>query len=138
MEKFLDVYRNLNSNNLERLQDIYTQNIRFVDPAHEIFGLEALTRYFAKLYENMDPPQFRFVHHLGSDFEGYVQWEMAFSHPRLANGGTIRVPGVSYLQFDESGKTCFHRDYFDLGAMLYEQIPLLGRIVTYIKKRLGS
>jgi hypothetical protein len=33
---------------------------------------------------------------------------------------------------------CLHRDYFDLGAMLYEQLPLLGAVVRTLKGRLGA
>ena len=138
MEKFCDIYRSLNAENLNRLEEIYTQDVRFIDPAHEIVGLTALTRYFANLYENIEPPQFRFVHYLVDDSEGYVQWEMEFSHPMLGGGKAIKVHGTSFLRFGESGKVFFHRDYFDLGAMLYEQIPVLGRVVTSIKRRLGS
>jgi hypothetical protein len=138
MKEFLDVYRNLNGENLDRLQEIYTQEIRFIDPAHEISGLKALTDYFARLYENIEPPRFRFVHHLKNETEGYVQWEMEFSHAKLAGGRTIAVPGASFLRFDGNGKVFFHRDYFDLGAMLYEQLPVLGGVVKSIKRRLGS
>ena len=42
------------------------------------------------------------------------------------------------IEFDEAGKVCQHRDYFDLGAMLYEQLPLLGPVVRTIKMRLGA
>jgi hypothetical protein len=69
--------------------------------------------------------------------EGYVQWQMNFSHPRLKGGKTIVVDGASYLRFNEAGKVSYHRDYFDLGAMLYEQLPLLGRIIVAVKRRLG-
>jgi hypothetical protein len=45
---------------------------------------------------------------------------------------------MSYLQFDKAGKVRYHRDYFDLGAMLYEHLPLLGSLVKTIKRRLGT
>ena len=138
MEKFLDVYRTLNAENLHLLKEIYAKEVRFIDPAHEIVGLKALTAYFAKLYENIEPPRFRFAHYMAGDSEGYVQWEMEFSHSKLGGGKAITVPGASFVRFDSSGKALFHRDYFDLGAMLYEHLPVLGRIVTSIKRRLGS
>ncbi len=30
-----------------------------------------------------------------------------------------------------------HRDYFDAGAMLYEHLPVLGRVVSWLKRRVG-
>ena len=59
------------------------------------------------------------------------------NHPSLRAGDTIRVEGASYLR-THNGKIYYHRDYFDMGAMLYEHLPLLGRIVQRIKKRLGQ
>lgn len=138
MEPFLETYKILNAGNLHLLREIYTDEIRFIDPAHEIKGLERLRKYFANLYENIATPQFCFTHHLQSGNDGYVQWEMAFSHPRLNRGRSVAVAGASYLRFDADGKVFFHRDYFDLGAMLYEQVPMLGWIVTTIKRRLGA
>ena len=44
---------------------------------------------------------------------------------------------ASYLK-TRNGKIYYHRDYFDMGAMVYEQLPLLGRIVRKIKQRLGQ
>jgi hypothetical protein len=46
------------------------------------------------------------------------------------------LEGISHLRFGE--KIDYHRDYFDLGQMVYEQIPLVGRIIKTIKKRLSD
>jgi ketosteroid isomerase-like protein len=138
LEKFLNTYNTLNANNLQLLADIYAEDIRFIDPAHEIRTLARLTVYFANLYSNISSIQFQFNHHLRVAEEGYVQWQMAFCHPRLKGGKDIVVDGASYLRFNDTGKVFYHRDYFDLGAMLYEQLPLLGRIIIAVKSRLGS
>ena len=73
-----------------------------------------------------------------SDKNGYVRWEMTFSHKRLDGGNPITVEGVTYLEFDEKGMVIYHRNYFDLGAMLYERVTLLGRFVKLIKRGLGK
>ncbi|HGP4674712.1 TPA: nuclear transport factor 2 family protein, partial [Vibrio cholerae O1] len=41
------------------------------------------------------------------------------------------------LHFAE-GKVTYHRDYFDMGEMLYEQLPVLGQVIRAIKRRLGQ
>lgn len=137
LEKFLKTYTELNANNLQLLADIYTEDVRFIDPAHEIRSLVRLTDYFASLYSNISFIQFQFSDHQRVAEQGYVQWQMNFSHPRLKGGRAITVDGASYFRFNDNGKVYFHRDYFDLGAMLYEQLPLLGRIIIAVKKRLG-
>lgn len=70
--------------------------------------------------------------------EGYVQWDMIFIHRKLAGGRPVTIAGVTFLRSDENGKVFYHRDYFDLGAMVYKRVPLLGRLITKIKRRLGK
>ncbi len=138
MKDFLDVFNSLSSDNLHRLEDIYTSDIHFIDPAHEIRGLDSLRSYFAKLYANLVSIDFAFHEPLQSGQSGYVQWVMNFSHPRLNGGRSIAVPGTSFLRFTTERKASYHRDYFDLGSMLYLHLPVLGTIVRSINRRLGQ
>ena len=50
-------------------------------------------------------------------------------------GVPIQVCGCSYLQW--RNKVHLHRDYFDAGALLYEHLPLLGRTIGWLKRRLA-
>jgi len=50
-------------------------------------------------------------------------------------GETIRIEGASYLK-TRNGKIYYHRDYFDMGAMLYEHLPVMGRVIHHLKERL--
>ncbi len=138
MKDFLEVFNALSSDNLHRLEEIYTSDIRFVDPAHEIHGIDNVRDYFAKLYANVTSVNFDFREEVSSGESGYVQWDMHFAHPRLNGGRPITVPGASFLRFSSAGKVSFHRDYFDLGSMLYQHLPLLGSVVRSINRRLGS
>jgi hypothetical protein len=138
MENFLTTYQELTADNLHRLAEIYNEKIHFIDPAHEIHGLERLSSYFAGLYREVQSIGFRFNHPVKVDNEAYLQWLMSLQHRKLQGGRTIFVPGASYLRFADNGKVDHHRDYFDLGAMLYEQLPLLGTVIRTLKRRLSS
>ncbi len=138
MEKFLKMYKELSSENLHLLEDVYSQDIQFIDPAHEISGLEHLTEYFSVLYQNVNSIDFEFMDVVRQDSSCYLRWDMTFRHKSLARGRAIVVSGSTYLQLNDKEKVCYHRDYFDLGAMLYEHLPLLGRLLGTIKGRLGK
>ncbi|MGI9537455.1 MAG: nuclear transport factor 2 family protein [Desulfocapsaceae bacterium] len=138
MKDFLEVFNSLSSDNLHRLSEIYTDDIHFVDPAHEIQGLDNLRSYFEKLYANVSSVDFDFHEALRVGQSGYVQWIMNFSHPRLSGGHAIEVPGSSFLQFSDDDKVLHHRDYFDLGSMLYQHLPVIGGVVRAINRRLGT
>ena len=138
MNDFLEVYQSLSGENLHLLEEIYTEDVHFVDPAHEIKGLDNLRNYFAKLYANTTRVEFDFHEQIRNEQVGYLQWVMRFSHPRLKGGRLIEVPGSSFLRFGDTDKVFHHRDYFDLGSMLYQHLPVLGGIVKSINRRLGS
>lgn len=138
MEHFLATYQQLNASRLDLLAEIYTEDIVFVDPAHEIRGLQQLTTYFAGLYANIKEIHFDFLEPMLVGNQGYVQWSMRFRHPRLNGGRAVSVPGATFLRFADSRYVEFHRDYFDLGALLYEHVPLLGGVVNALKRRMQS
>jgi hypothetical protein len=138
MKAFLELYTTLNIDNLHRLKEVYDDNIRFIDPAHEIVGIDNLISYFEKLYTNVQSIHFSFSEPVVDDGNGYVRWKMVFHHKRLAGGRPIHVDGVTYIEFDESDRIHYHRDYFDLGAMIYEHVTVLGRLLKYIKRGLGK
>jgi len=136
LKNFYETYNTLQKDNLDTLGLIYDENIRFIDPAHEIHGLPHLIDYFAGLYSSLDHISFDFTQQLCMNNDCTVQWVMTFSHPKLARGRDIEVAGISALHLLQNGKVDMHRDYFDLGAMLYEHLPILGGLVRNIKRRL--
>jgi limonene-1,2-epoxide hydrolase len=137
LEKFVDLYGQLNKHNLHSLNELYHPDIVFEDPAHRIEGSEALLAYFEELYRNINECEFKIEHCLGDDTSAYVRWVMTLSHPQVEKGRPRQIAGCTYLEFSGQ-RVVYHRDYFDLGALLYEGIPVLGRLISAIKNRLGQ
>lgn len=137
LKSFGERFASLDANNLARLGELYQPNIHFRDPLHEIQGLADLHDYFSQLYANVSELNFHF-HGFDQvrDGEGYLRWTMTFRHPRLNSGKQIEVDGCSHLLWHD-GKVHTHRDYFDAGAMLYEHLPLFGRVIGWLKGRLA-
>ncbi|QSX34569.1 nuclear transport factor 2 family protein [Shewanella avicenniae] len=135
VERFLVMYQRLNRDNLALLNDVYDDEVLFQDPLHQVRGIAALTEYFAAMYQNIDYIGFDMQQVLLVPSQAAITWRMQFQHPKLNGGRLISVDGMSFLTF--SDKVTFHRDYFDVGQMLYEQLPLLGSAVRAIKRRAG-
>lgn len=57
MSDFLRCFANdfaaLDASNLHKLKELYSHDVRFSDPLHEIQGLTALQDYFTELYANV-------------------------------------------------------------------------------------
>ncbi|MCA8865948.1 MULTISPECIES: nuclear transport factor 2 family protein [unclassified Halomonas] len=137
LEAFCAFFNKLDNTCTEKLYEVYTGDVTFSDPLHKIEGREALARYFSTLYENVEKCQFRYHTQQLQGQQAFVTWTMTFIHPRLAGGKPVEVEGCSALTFAEDGRVQRHRDYFDAGAMLYEQLPLMGSVIRWLKKRLA-
>lgn len=134
---YAERFAELNKNNLDLLADIYSPNICFADPLHEIQGLDKLREYFEQLYANVEDLSFEF-HGFDQvdEGKGYLRWTMTYRHPRLSKGELITVPGCSHLRW-AGNKVFLHRDFFDAGALLYEHLPVMGRVIGWLKGRLA-
>jgi ketosteroid isomerase-like protein len=137
LEAFCAAFNKLDKKCTSLLYELYTHDILFIDPFHRIAGLEALEAHFLGLYENVTECRFSFHERMIQGQKAYVTWTMHLTHPRLAGGKPLEVEGCSQLRFSDRTpeRVCVHRDYFDAGAMLYEQLPLLGPLVRWIKHR---
>ncbi len=135
IEQFCDTYQELSKNNFHELAKIYSKDVIFIDAVHEIQGLDALQNYFSKLYENISFCQFEIEQTIVQQEQASIIWTMTFAHKKLKSGQSISVNGCSHLKFAE--KIYYHRDYLDMGQMIYEHLPLFGSAVKFIKKRVS-
>lgn len=129
---FIDNYSELSTDNLELLENIYHKDITFIDPLHKVQGFDNLQRYFDGLYQSLASCCFTIEHIFQSNNEAAVYWSMSYQHPKLNAGKLITVQGHSHIK-GNNDKVIYHRDYLDAGAMLYEHIPLIGRVIQWIK-----
>ncbi|WP_298943356.1 nuclear transport factor 2 family protein [uncultured Psychromonas sp.] len=134
LNEFTSVYQKLNTDNLALLNSIYHQEITFIDPIHEIKGLDELQQYFQGLYQNLESCQFIISEVISQPNQAAIYWKMTYQHPKLNKGNEVSVFGSSHLKAKE-GKVIYHRDFLDLGSMLYEQLPVLGKVIRLIKSK---
>ena len=137
LANFIEIYQQLSTDNLYLLGDIYHQDIIFIDPMHQLSGFDHLRDYFSKLYQQLSYCEFKIDQVIAQDSEAAVYWTMSYQHPRLNAGNVVHVQGSSHIK-GCADKVIYHRDYLDLGAMLYEQLPLFGRIVSWFKHRASA
>jgi hypothetical protein len=135
IERFKTYFKVLHEADLSELRDIYAEQIVFRDPVHEMRGLVELEDYFTSVCSDLSECRFEYLDELVTERAAYVKWIMHFKHPRLGNR-LISVRGVSHLKFGD--KIEYHEDFYDMGAMLYEQLPLLGNVTRWLRLRLAS
>ena len=135
--RVIEAYQSLGSLDLKLIEPLYASDIYFEDPAHGIQGKTQLMAYFEKMFTNVDSCSFKFHQCSIDGNDVFLSWTMFLRHKRLNGGETVRVEGASFLK-TRNGQVYYHRDYFDLGAMLYEHLPLIGWLIKKLRIRLGQ
>ena len=133
INNFVDNINSLASDNIDqKLEQIYTQEVEFTDPVKDISGLDELTEYFSHLYKRVELCHFTIKNHIGNETDHALEWHMRLKHQKLAKNNEFLVAGASFIRFKDN-KVCYHRDYYDLGALIYERIPILGTAVKSVR-----
>lgn len=134
IKKFTGYFEKIGQLEIDFLDDVYAENVVFQDPLHRLNGLAEVKTYFAKLNGNLGMGQFHFMEVDVLDSKAYLRWVMDVRLKKPKS--RIRLEGMSVLYFEE--RITQQKDFFDLGAMIYENIPVLGRLIRGIKKKIAE
>ena len=123
----------------DALSSIYASNVTFIDPITTHCGLEDVQNYFAKLVEQAERCEFDIetiasVDDANDSFTHIVNWTMLLVLKHKDN--PITLDGTTQLKVQDD-RIVYHKDYYDLGELVYENVPLLGFVIKKIKERLA-
>ena len=137
INRLVEFYTSLSLDSVEKLDQFYSKDIVFIDPAHQLSGILALKSYFADLLQNTQECRFviNAVNQENNTF--FLTWCMVYRHKRINRGREVSVEGISKIVIEDDLIT-HHRDYFDLGIMIYEQLPIVGGLIRGVKGRLAT
>lgn len=134
---FVACYNQLTASNLASLSSIYHPDIEFIDPVHKVLGLHALTRYLSGAYEKVQACQFSVVRQIEQPDLGFVSWQMTMQHPAINKGREVQLAGCTELRW-QNGLIVYQRDYYDLDAMVFHHLPVLGWLTGKIKQKMAE
>ncbi len=138
LENFVSFYNGLSAQDLSILAQLYHPEVRFIDPVHQMDGLAALQQYFAHAYARLDSCTFVAHAMAGQQQQGFVSWQMQFSHQAIAAGALITVDGCTELHWHQDGRIIYHRDYYDLTQMVYQHVPVVAWLTGKIKQKMAQ
>lgn len=138
-DRVKDAFTRLNINNLQVVDEFYDANLEFHDPIGSLKGRENMRAYYKKMYDGLKSIKFEYLDVIVQDKKVVLVWKMTYATEKLNGGEPISVPGSSVIYFGgPEDKVVYHRDYFDVGAMVYEYVPVLGWGVRKLKAMLGE
>ena len=133
--KLKHYYETFDQASFDLLSEIYAEDLVFTDPLHKINGVAALKKYFNDTCSNLTYCKFIFTDEIVGEHSACLIWRMEYCHDSLKNNARLSLVGNSIVQFSD-GKVTSQEDFYDMGAMVYEHIPILGSAIRIIKTRI--
>lgn len=129
-------FNEFNLQNMQALDFFYADEVRFSDPLKKIDGLNKLKEYYQELYHNVESISFEFHNFIEEEHSVACEWTMTVQIKKLNSAWPYEVKGSSFFNFNHDDLVNYHRDFFDVGEMIYEKIPVFRNIIQLIKSRL--
>ena len=131
----LSFYRDLSPATVPQLRALARPDMRFRDPFNDLVGIDPVLVLFAKMFEDLDSIAWDVTGWALDGHKLYLAWH--FRAEIRGRGMRLDFPGMSEVLFDANGLVASHVDHWDAGRYFYEQLPLLGRLLRWLRRRIG-
>ena len=136
IDRFKSEYAEFGPKLLDSLPELYSRDIEFIDPVHRLSGVEALSQYFAASMAGLEFCSFDFLSSINGEKESVFEWEMRYAHRKIKRGEQVLVHGVTVIRYRDL--IFYHRDYYDLAEMMFDQLPFVGNISRLVKSKMAG
>lgn len=142
--RYVDLMTGLSPARLATLADVVTDDMHFRDPFNDVTGRAHFARCLEDMLAQIADLRIEVTHaarleSLG-DGEGVARHALYWRFGgHLVKLGRRRwdVTGVAIVTLAPDGRVCEHLDYWDAAGGLYEQLPLLGGLMRWLRRRLA-
>ena len=137
LSRLVNYWQTLTPATVAAIATIYTTDAYFRDPFNDVTGIDKIRHIFADMFVRLDEPKFNIVETIEESHGALLVWDFTFRIKTLKPQLTRRIHGTSHIRFAADGRVEYHRDYWDAAGELYEQLPVVGSLMRWLKKRAG-
>ncbi len=135
IERVVRFYESISPSGIGRIGELYAADAFFKDPFNEVRGVPAITRIFEHMFVQVDAPRFAVRDRVVQGDAAFLVWDFEFAFRRPLPAGARRIRGCSHLRLAADGRVAYHRDYWDAAEELYEQLPAIGVLMRWLRRR---
>lgn len=136
-QRTTEFFSALNKNTLPLIGSFYDERVEFSDPLGRGSGRAHLHRHYTRFFKYISRIRYEFGRITADGKQVSVQWTAFFQHSKLNRGREISLRGSTWLEYGGAeDKVIRFNEYFDVGELAYENLPILGFIVHAVKRAL--
>jgi len=117
----------------EQTAGVYAPGGYLNDTLVGIEGADRIEAYFTHTMEQASLLKVEFLDRAPVGTDWYVRWRMTVVADGLNGGNPVLTYGVSQMRFDADGRVLVHKDFWDSGTGLHEQLPGVGSVVRRVR-----
>jgi ketosteroid isomerase-like protein len=121
----------------QKVEGFYAPIAAYEDPMGRYEGRDQILAHLKDLLGGVQSLGVDVKEEFVSGDETVALWTMTLSHKDLRSGEPLTVDGVTHIRM-AGGLVTYQRDYYDLGALVYENVPVVGALVRWVKGKLGN
>jgi steroid Delta-isomerase len=135
LNRLVNYFQSLSPATVADMSRVYTEDAYFRDPFNEVTGIEPIKHIFGEMFVRLHEPRFVITEKIAQENSAILIWDFDFRIKSLKPNLARRIHGLSHVRFAADGRVNYHRDYWDAAGELYEQFPLIGSVMRWLKKR---
>ena len=135
--RLVDYWQTLTPASVDALPTLYAADAYFRDPFNDVTGIEKIHHIFVDMFVRLDAPRFDITETIEDPHGALLIWDFTFRIKSLKPELARRIHGTSHIRFAHDGRVQYHRDYWDAAGELYEQLPWVGPLMRFLRKRAG-
>ena len=135
INKFTNLYKDYTSTNIEKyVDDLYDENVYFIDPVHQVGGLNNVKEYFYLMTKPIESCRFE-INSISKDLNNYfVRWDM-YLISKASPNKKIVTTGITHFILKSTENILLHQDFWDLSS-LYDELPVISFWSKLVKERM--
>jgi steroid delta-isomerase len=122
INNYLNLFSNLNKENIKKFDDLVVKDIIFIDPFNNIKGLDNFKNIFYHMFDTVEEPKFDILDYAQNKDHIFLKWKMTF----YAFKASQTIEGMSDITLNKEGKVISHLDYWDSLNGIFIKLPFLG------------
>ncbi len=131
-------FETLTRDSVADIGHIYAHDARFIDPFNDVQGLAEVQKIFRHMFETLEQPHFVVTGQVVDGDQCFLLWDFHFRFRAFRRNVAQTIAGTSHLHFDARGRIILHHDYWDAAHGLYQQMPVIGPVMRWLRRRANS
>lgn len=136
-ERYVTLFEHLSPDNLDDFDALIADDIHFRDPFSDVSGRGKFKQVLRAMYEDVDNPKFTVLNRAWDGNQLFLKWQFDARIKRLSQN-PWQVIGMTEIHFAEDNRIAAHLDHWDAAGQFYTHMPLLGGILRWLRRRIGT